>query len=249
MKMSTHTMMPTVQSLLILNLPQGEPLLSEYDAEFWEEYIANYERFDTAFAQKYAGYVFYYSALWEEGGGDPDKQPQLILTTFKKMVYNLLLKNHKKYTELWRIHTIEDDESYALTNNYDRHEIYSGTEGSQSAAVTGQRTDVNIDNIGSQNSSNLDKVTGWDSSSENTNTSQDNQVGSRQDTHQFTKGQETDTARTTGQDSHTSHIYGNIGVSTVDDMLGKHRDFWMTFSFYDIVFDDICRELLLYGED
>lgn len=247
--MSAHTMMPTVQSLLILNLPQGKPLLSEYDAEFWEEYLANFERFDTAFAQKYAGYVFYYSALWEEGGGDPDKQPQLILTTFKKMVYNLLLKNHKKYTELWRIHTITDGEGYDLTNNYDLHETFSGNKSENGSVITGQRTDVTIDQTGEQESSNLNKVTGYNSSAENTNDSSNAAVGSREDTHQFTKGQEQDTSQTAGTEGHTLRRYGNIGVQTVDDMLKKHNDFWITFSFYDIVFDDICRELLLYGED
>lgn len=243
--------MRTVKEIYDYNNPvgvTGPPMLSTYAGEFWEEYIDNSVFFDAEFTRKFAGYYFF-NALDYKHEKDDDVSMETTFNTFRAQVYNLLLKNDKKYTELWRIHTIEDDESYALTNNYDRHEIYSGTEGSQSAAVTGQRTDVNIDNIGSQNSSNLDKVTGWDSSSENTNTSQDNQVGSRQDTHQFTKGQETDTARTTGQDAHTSHIYGNIGVSTVDDMLGKHRNFWITFSFYDIVFDDICRELLLYGED
>ena len=243
--------MKTVREIYRYNNPVGvvgPPMLSTYAGEFWEEYIANSAFFDVEFTRRFAGYYFY-NALDYKFEQDDEVSMETTFNTFRAQVYNLLLKNDKKYTELWRIHTIEDDESYALTNNYDRHEIYSGTEANATSAVSGQRTDVNIDNTGSQNSSNLNKKTGWDSSSENTDTSQDNQVGSRQDTHQFTKGQETDTARMQGSDSHTSHIYGNIGVSTVDDMLGKHRNFWMTFSFYDIVFDDICKELLLYGED
>lgn len=242
--------MRTVKEIYDYNNPVGvvgPPMLSAYAGEFWEEYIANSAFFDVEFTRRFAGYYFF-NALDYKHEKDDTVSMETTFNTFRAQVYNLLLKNDKKYTELWRIHSIEDNEAYELTNNYDMHETFSGTTGNQSAAITGQRTDASIDNIGSQNSSNLDKITGWDSSSENTNTSQDASIGSRQDTRQFTKGQETDTARSAGQEAHTLRRYGNIGVQTIDDMLDKHKKFWITWSFYDIVFDDICKDLLLVGE-
>ena len=157
--------------------------------------------------------------------------------------------NDKKYTELYRINTIVDDESYALTNNYDMHETYSGTNATQGSATSGQRTDVTIDETGEQHSEGLNKVTGWNSSDENSQDSNTGAIGSREDTHQFTKGQQQDTSRTQGQDAHTLRRYGNIGIQTIDDMLMKHERQWINWSFLHIIFDDICKEFLLIGDD
>lgn len=178
---------------------------------------------------------------------DEEETDEAALTDFVYMVRAWLLMNSKRYAELYRIHSIPDNDAYSITNNYDRHETYSGTNGMQSSAISGQRTDVTIDQTGEQNSAGLNKVTGWNSETENTRDSNNNTMGSREDTHQFTKGQEQDTARSAGQDAHTSRIYGNIGVTTVDDMLKKHADMWQNFNFYMIIFNDICRQFLLIG--
>ena len=205
----------------------------------------NYEDLDTLFARLYASYIFY-SPLRDL---IDDYTDEAAVSDFQQAVYTLFLKNDKKYEELYRIQSIPDDENYALTNNYDLHETYSGTNQSQGAALTGQRTDVTIDNIGSQNSAGLNKVTGWNSSDENTRDSNEGAVGSRQDNHQFTKGQETDTSQASGTDAHTLRRYGNIGVMTFQDMLEKQKKFWLPWSFLQIIFDDICAEYLLIGDD
>lgn len=200
---------------------------------------------DTLFARLYMSFVFFspFKNLFD------DYTDLLELSDFNNAVKGLFMKNRKKYEELYNIETIPDDEAYALTNNYDMHETYTGNNATQGSAITGQRTDVNVDNIGSQNSAGLNKVTGFNSSDENTNTSDSNSLGSRQDTHQFTKGQEEDTSRTQGQDSHTLRRWGNIGVQSVDDMIQKRKNTWLPWSFLQIIFDDICSELLLIGDD
>ena len=212
---------------------------SEQDIDWWGEYLNNFEAFDFQFKQQFSSFVFF--------DQDPEDTEDDIMTKWQMTIYSWLGMNNKRYAELYRIHVIPDDEAYALTNNYDLHETYSGSSTGASATITGQRTDITYDNVGSQNSSNLDKVTGWDSGSENTRDSSNSSVGSREDTHQFTKGQETDTARSTGTDGHTMRRYGNIGVQSIDDMLGKHNNFWQLFNFYKIVFDDICKNFLLIG--
>ena len=231
--------MKTVKELYQVTKLNEEPLLSDYDAEWWAEYVENYADFDAMFAKMFKTFVYY--------DQDSEETVEDIQEDFTQTVHRWLMMNDKKYTELYRIHVIPDDDSYNLAYNYDRHETYSGNNNVAGSSITGQRTDVTYDNIGSQNSSNLDKVTGWDSGSENTRDSSNSSVGDRQDTHQFTKGQEQDTSRTQGTDAHTSHIFGNIGVTTVDDMLKKHSDFWQVFNFYQIIFNDICKNFLLIG--
>lgn len=231
--------MRTVKQLYQTATTQETPLLSNFNAPWWAEYVQNYAAFDYMFCKLFKTFEYF--------DDDEDATDAEALTDFVYMVRSWLLMNSKRYAELYRIQSIQDDDAYSITNNYDRHETYSGTNGIQSSAISGQRTDVTIDQTGEQNSAGLNKVTGWNSGSENTKDSNTGTIGSREDTHQFTKGQEQDTARSAGQDAHTSRIYGNIGVSTVDDMLKKHEDMWQNFNFYMIIFNDICRQFLLIG--
>ena len=237
--------MKTVKELFKIAQTEEATLFPEFDSEWWTGIynVETGEDIDLLFTRYYASYEFYSSLedLFDE------YTDHNALTDFKQAVYTLFMKNDKKYTELYRIHTIPDNDAYELTNNYDMHETYSGSNSSQGAMTTGQRTDVNYDNIGSQNSAGANRVTGWDSSSENASDSNTATVGSRQDINQFTKGQETDTSQTQGQDNHTLRRYGNIGVMTVDDLLKKHKDFWLVWDFIQVIFDDICRDYLLIG--
>ena len=219
------------------------PLLTSYspagEIDWWNDYREYFSVFDEQFMRQFKTFVFF-----DQEKDDTDDD---IMANWQSTLYSWFMMNDKRYTELYRIHVIPDDEAYALTNNYDLHETYSGTSTGASSTITGQRTDVTYDNIGSQNSSNLDKVTGWNSSGENTKDSSNSSVGNREDTHQFTKGQEQDTARSQGTDGHTLRRYGNIGVMTIEDMLQKHDNFWQLFNFYKIIFDDICKNFLLIG--
>ena len=212
---------------------------SNQEIDWWAEYKDAYEVFDWQFKQQFSSFVFF--------DQDPEDSDDEVMEKFGMTIFSWLAMNDKRYSELYRIHVIPDDEAYVLTNNYDLHETYSGSNRSNGAVITGQRTDVTIDQTGSQNSANANKVTGWDSSSENASDSSTSSVGTREDNHQFTKGQETDTNRSEGADSHTLRRYGNIGVADVDTLLKHHSDFWQLFNFYKIVFDDICKNFLLIG--
>ena len=239
----------TVKTLFKQAYDNDETLLPSWDSapEWWAEtYTDNTQQdLDILFARLYASYLFYspLKDLWD------DYDDAAALDDFQQAVYTLFLKNDKKYAELYRIEVIPDNTAYDLTNNYDLNETYSGSKTENGSVITGQRTDVTIDNTGSQNSAGANRITGWDSSSENAADSNTGTIGSRQDTHQFTKGQEQDTSQTAGTDGHTLRRYGNIGVQTVDDMLVKHKNTWLPWSFLQIIFDDICKEYLLIGED
>ena len=231
--------MITVKKMHQITSQNETPLLSSYAGDWWAEYVENYTVFDTIFTKMFKTFEYF-----DQESGQTEEE---ITADFIDTVYAWLMMNDKRYSELYRIHVIPDDEAYALTNNYDLHETYSGTSTGASSTITGQRTDVTYDNMGSQNASNVNKVTGYNSSAENTNDSSDSTTGSREDTHQFTKGQEQDTARSQGTDGHTLRRWGNIGVMTIEDILQKHANLWESFSFYKIVFDDICKNFLLIG--
>ena len=239
-------MLRTVNDLYKLSKPGGEEnfalltnFTSNQEVDWWAEYVENFEVFDFQFKQQFSSFVFF--------DQDPEDTDADILDKWGATIFSWFAMNDKRYSELYRIHVIPDDDAYALTNNYDMHETYSGNSTGASSTITGQRTDVSYDTTGSQNSSNLDKVTGWDSGSENTRDSSNSSVGSREDTHQFTKGSEQDTGRSSGTDAHTMRRWGNIGVQSVQDMLTKQSNFWQLFNFYKIVFDDICKNFLLIG--
>lgn len=62
-----------------------------------------------------------------------------------------------------------------------------------------------------------------------------------------TDGAREDTTEDSGTETVTRDRSGNIGVRTVDEMLTIHKDTWVDFSFYEIIFAEITRELLRGG--
>lgn len=231
--------MKTVKELYQVSKLNNTPLLSDFTAEWWAEYVTNFTDFDAIFTKMFKTFVYY--------DQDSEETVEEIQSDFTDTVKRWLMMNAKKYAELWIVNTIPDDEAYALTNNYDMHETYSGNNSVAGSSITGQRTDVTIDQTGEQEQGTLNKVTGWNSNTENSQDSNSSVVGSREDTHQFTKGQEQDTSRSQGTDAHTLRRWGNIGIQSVDDMIAKRIRTWENFNFYQIVFNDICKNFLLIG--
>lgn len=231
--------MKTVKELYQVAKLNEEPLLSDYSAEWWSEYVSNYEGYDLLFSKMYKNFVYY--------DQESEETVEDIQSDFSNTIKLWLMMNDKRYSELYRIHVIPDDENYVLTDNYNMNETYSGSNTGASAQTTGQRTDVNIDNIGSQNSANQNTIAGWNSSSQNSLDASTSAMGTRQDTNQFTRGEESNTSQVENSDEHTIRRWGNIGVQSVMDQLTKQQNFWLTYNFYKIIFEDICRNFLLIG--
>lgn len=215
-------------------------LLSDYTADFWTEYKNNFSSYDDYFVTLYKSFVFF--------DQEETETVEEVTAHFTHAVENYLRANDKRLSELWRINVVPDDESYSITENYFMQETYSGTNSNQSALTTGQRTDVNNVQVGSQNSENVSKVTAFNSNTENTKDSAKSQVGTRNDIEQFTKGQETDTSISNGTDGHTLTRHGALGVMTVTDVLKKQEDYWKnTMMFYELVFREISERFLMVG--
>ena len=212
------------------------PLLSSYSATFWLGYIANYQHYDGAFDKEYKSFIYY--------DQKDDDNISDVVSSFSSSVYNWLLLNHKKYEELYRIDGISDSD-YQILENYKMAITTNKTINFSKSDMFGQRTDISYDNIGSQNISEQNRVTGFNSNSENNSDSTIQQMGTRQDAHQFTKGSQNDTGRSLTSDSGSDIRHGIIGNITQSDIIEKHIGLWEHYNFYTIVFKDICNHLLL----
>ena len=88
-------------------------MLSTYDADFWKPYRDNNEYFDRLFMKKYRSWF----PMDQEGDLSE------VVTDFAYDVKSWLMINDKRYSELYRIQTIADDEKYSLTDNVYESEV------------------------------------------------------------------------------------------------------------------------------
>ena len=104
----------TVDDMYKYAQEHSTPLLSNFQPaagleDFWKQYRENYGYFDYQLRIRYRSFCFF---MQEYGDKAKDVQPD-----FTYGVYGLLMKNAKKYAELYRINNI-DDEDYSLLDNY-----------------------------------------------------------------------------------------------------------------------------------
>lgn len=229
-------MLKTIDDLYGMASTHNQKLLSDYTADFWNDYKNNYNRYDKLFRRFYKTFKYFMQ--------DGTEDLATLTNDFTDDVYNHLMINHKKYAELYRIHVISDAD-YSLTDNYDITEIMDRDTTSNDTNVYGERNDSSSLNTGSQNNTTTSKIAPYDSD----NFFNDNEIietiGGRQDSSSNKKGAETDTLNNTGTENYTLTRKGNIGVQTVTDMLDKHKKFWSIYEFYTMIFREIARELLI----
>lgn len=225
--------MQTVLQMYKSLTPEQTLLPTDTGYEWWSEYESLPGAFDREFTRMFAGYK--YDDIFRDS----------LITDWHLDIKALFAKNAKKYAEFYRIHTVTD-EDMPLSYNYDMTEKMDKDTTDASTAKVGQRTDVNNFTQGTQINDNVDKVTGWNSASENVSTSNKSGSGSRNDITQFTKGAEEQTQRGTGTEDYTLTRKGNIGVQTAADIARIFLNFWddPRTNLYQVIFMDICRELL-----
>lgn len=263
-------MLKTVKDMYKYASDNSEKLLSNYSADFWNDYRTNYTTYDKLFCRLFRSW-FYFLQERDEDISD-------IVSNFTADVYAHLLLNDKKYSELYRINVLPDDD-YSLVNNYDMHEEMDKNTTSNNSNTYGQRIDSDSygarsdsdsygarsdsDSFGAQSNSTTNTVAPYNSSSYQPDNQSQESIGTRADSHTkgaqsdshtkgaqsdtHTKGSESDTLNNTGTEDYELHRYGNIGVMTVTDMLKKHDEYWTVYEFYEKIFRDIARELLMIG--
>lgn len=242
-------------------------LLSDYvpslvpAEDFWKEYRDNYGDFDRYFMKKYASLI----PLFQD---DYDNISDLF-SGWRNDVYALLQANKKRYTELFRVNSIPDDDAYSLTNNVDYTETterdVTFNKGRQVNELDGETNygqqvvdddkEFNYNTTNTQGSTTTNSTSAYNDSgytaTDKSETdingftdTQDNSVtyGSHKDERddEYTEGAREDT---TDEDI-TVHKVGNMGIQTVNDNLLKQTRLWENFKFYDIIFEDIAKNLL-----
>lgn len=233
-------------------------MLSDFPADFWEDYRTNYDKYDKVFRRMFNSFYYFMQS--------PEEEAVDVANNFREDVYNHLLINEKKYEELFRIQEIPDTD-YSLTDNYNVTENLrrNGTENNDNtygqridsgSYTKGSRTDSGTQTKGQQTDSNTESVAPYDSISFSPDKYIEMLSGSRLDLTGFTEGQQLDSSSNTkGQqidnldksftENYTLTKKGNIGVQTATDMIDKHKRFWDLWSFYEYIFKEISRELLL----
>ena len=250
--------MKTIDDVYKYNKNNNLKMLSDYPSDFWEEYRSNNDKYDKLFDRMFMSFKPCFQSE-EESTMD-------IANNFREDVYNHLLINDKKYSELYRVNVIPDT-SYSLTDNYDVTETMDkditdnndNTYGARTDSVEeteGSRTDSTSETEGSRTDDTTHKIAPYDSDVFSNNSKDILDKGQQVNSGSLTKGQqinETETTKGSQNDTldrtyaedYVLHRKGNIGVMTVSDMLKKHKQFWDVWCFYEFVFKEICKELLL----
>ena len=220
-------------------LGSGEKLLPTVTGFAWWEaaYTANGTALDREFVRRYRNFK-YFDFLEEEGTTDAES-----LTDFRADVLSILTLNQKKYAELYRIYTIADND-LPITYNYDMTETTGAQHTETEYGATSETKGAQTFTKGAQTDSH--NVAPFNSSSP---------VLESQDTslqYEDTEGQRTDTSLAhTDQydaDEWTLTRKGNIGVQTGADIARIFENFWINNKFMLLIFEDICKQLLLIGD-
>lgn len=211
-------------------------LLSSYNSDFWSDYRTNYRHYDKLFRRMFKSFKYF---LQED-----DETISDITTNFTDDVYNHLLLNNKRYSELYRVHVLADSD-YSLTDNYNITEIMdkdsnnsstntygartdttNETEGSRTDtdnAVLGARTDTTNTQYGEQNSSTTSKIAPYDSETFSNDNRKDETLGSKTDVVTYTKGEENDTNTSTkGEQTNNSSFTKGEQVDGFDSLSNEN---------------------------
>ena len=211
-------------------------MLSEYNSDFWANYITNHSTYDLVFLRLFSSFIFFMKSN--------NENIEDVSTRFINQVRAHLLINDKKYSELYRVNVI-DDSKYSLTDNYDMVETMQKIGGDNQTDTFGQRLDTSNSTVGAQTNDNIHKVAPDDANTFNNYESDIFTNGERTDTSAITKGSEIDTHVNTNTENYNLTRKGNIGVMTATDMLDRHKRFWSMWEFYEYIFKEISRDLLI----
>lgn len=181
------------------------PLLSSYSAEFWADYVQNFARYDKLFRRLYKSF-WYFDQLY-------DDSISIVTTDFTDEVYNHLLVNAKKYSELYRINVVSD-EDFSIVDNYNITENMDRETGKNTTDVYGQRNDSESDTIGARTDSKSESLG-------QRNDSKSETIGSRQDSTNYTQGAQNNQT-TVGIEGFNSSAFQDSDKTT--DAIGARSD-------------------------
>lgn len=181
------------------------PLLSSYQAEFWADYVQNFTKYDKLFRRLYKSF-WYFDQLY-------DDSVSIVTADFTDEVYNHLLVNAKKYSELYRINVV-NDEDFSIVDNYNIIENMNRETEKNTTDVYGQRNDSESDTIGARTDSKSESLGQRSDSKSET-------IGSREDSANYTQGAQNNQT-TVGIEGFNSSSFQDSDKTT--DAIGQRID-------------------------
>lgn len=258
----------------------NEPLLSNYDAEWWAEYVTNHTLYDSQFARMFKTF-FYFNQSEDEATAD-------VTADFIEAVKIHLMMNAEKYRQLWRVLSVPDAQNelyenvngtetttvtfgkkteYVRAEKQDTHETSNDAYTDTTESNANAYSDVTSDEKGRTHGKTDHNVAPYDSNAASLESSDDTtndaytdkstlnagarsgntsaNYGKTHGTVSDTYGAHTDTDTDSGTETTEYNRRGNIGVTTVSEMLRQHKDFWTNWEFYEYIFKSIAKDLLL----
>lgn len=147
-------MRKSVNELYKYSKDNATPLLGSNQLDFWQPYIANSTVFDRYFRDKFLSWRYWLSFSDDATIAD-------IFSDFVEAVQSHLNINSKRYSELYRVHTLANS-AYDIVNNYDLTEAHTITRSDSATDVSGARSDstsgsvINGSRTDSKSGSNVD---------------------------------------------------------------------------------------------
>lgn len=108
------------------------PMLSNYEADFWEVYRDNHSYFDRLFMKTYKEFM----AFSNDAGSVEENSIDFISD-----VASWLIANDKRYSELWRMQELEDTD-YSMLEPYKVTESHSASASKSGSDSMGAKTDT-----------------------------------------------------------------------------------------------------------
>lgn len=113
------------------------PMLSNYDADFWEVYRQNYNYFDRLFRNTYRTFVVFSC----DNGNVEENATDWIFD-----VASWLKANEQRYSELWRMQELSDTD-YSILDPYHVTETHTGQLSKNATDNLGARTDTKSEQV------------------------------------------------------------------------------------------------------
>ena len=259
-----------------------EPLLSNYNAEWWADYVTNHTLYDSQFARMFKSFFYFNQSDCE------DEATADVTADFIEAVKIHLMMNAEKYRQLWRVLSVPDAQNelyenvngtetttvtfgkkteYARAEKTDTHETSNDAYTDTTESNANAYSDVTSDEKGRTHGKTDHSVAPYDSNAASLESSDDTindaytdkstlnagarsgntsaNYGKTHGTVSDTYGAHTDSDTDSGTETTEYIRHGNIGVTTVSEMLRQHKEFWTSWEFYEYIFKAIAKDLLL----
>lgn len=214
-------------------------LCNTHDVDYWKEYINNTVLYDSRFDKLYKSFVYYWDI-------DNDML-EVISENFIDSVNEHLSINDKRYSELYKIHVLAMD-AYSITDNYNLKETEDITGKENGSESNDKYTDDHNMTRGAEKSNTVSKNSPYDNENFYNDTSLDSNTEARSDTVKDIYGAQKKTSTKENTNKRTLERIGNIGIKSTPEIITEHKKLWTTQAFYDYIFANIAKELLLVSD-